>query len=584
MGSKIQASPAPFIQHLTDAIVIVSKENETIVETNLAAQKLAAKSEDQLQNLPVSALLPNWDQHYSINHSICSTEGEKMKRIHLTVEDFGRNQEYWFCVLKPSESFEQPVEENLLTTLVNIVPDFIGIKDGKGRFLFANKFAGELFGFSHENVIGKSDFDLGNSLPQYKKMFETCFERDEDVWNGRELKRYHERIPLDNQERIFDVYKIPVFTKHGERKNLLIFGREITSQVASHKKLLESESRYRLLAENSTDMISTHDINGEMLYVSPACMSLLGYHQEELRAYKAFSLFHPDDVRRSLKLHNQLLKGKKVSSFSFRVRNAKGEYCWVESSCRGIVDPKSGNVVEIIAVTRDISQRMEAEEMVRKSDKLSIVGQLAASVAHEIRNPLTALKGFIQLFQTRGVIDHNQKYYEIMFEELNRIEQIITELLILAKPQSKTLETKDIKELIHYVIDLLSRQALVHNIHIVCDIKETLPAISCVENELKQVFINLVKNSIEAMPEGGVIHIAGSKHEDGIEIVIHDQGCGIPPESINKLGEPFYSTKEKGTGLGLMTSYKIIREHQGQISIDSTPGNGTTVRISLPTA
>ncbi|MCK6259262.1 PAS domain S-box protein [Fictibacillus sp. KIGAM418] len=590
MGNKLTRSPMPFMHQLSDAIILLTKDF-SIQEINSAAEKMTGWAQEELKGLPISSLLPDLNIKRNKQQAVLSGDIHDSMIVDVSIDDLGTDEAYQVCILKPVNTDVEEVnsgaienfQEDLLVTLTNIVPDFIGIKDGYGKFVYANKFSGDIFGYPHTDFIGKTDADLAQLVPYFKPVFDYCIETDEGVWQEGKLQRCVEKIPTASGARIFDVYKIPVFDEEGVRKNLLVFGREITDQVLSHEKLQESESRYRLLAENSTDIISTHNVEGEMLYVSPACEQLLGYTPQELLSKKAFDLFHPSDIRQSLKVHEQLLKGSEISNFQFRLKSKKGEYHCVESTCRGIKDELTGEVIEIIAVTRDISERLEAEELLRKSDKLSIVGQLAASVAHEIRNPLTALKGFIQLFQSKGIVDC-EKYYGIMLDELNRIEQIITELLILAKPQSKTVEKKGIKELIHYVVDLLDRQALVHNVHIVCDLEENLPLINCVENELKQVFINLVKNAIEAMPDGGIIHIDSERKGRNIEIIIQDQGCGIPPESLKKLGEPFYSTKEKGTGLGLMTSYKIIQEHFGQINIESDSGRGTAVQIILPIA
>ncbi|MGG1572912.1 PAS domain-containing sensor histidine kinase [Fictibacillus sp. NRS-1165] len=581
MGNELTRSPMPFMHQLSDAVILLTHDF-CIHEMNSEAVKMTGCTLPELKGLSISGLLPDLNKKRNEQQTILSGDTHDPMLVDVNIDDLGTDEKYKVCILKPVKTeATDAFQEDLLVALTNIVPDFIGIKDGDGKFVYANKFSGEMFGYPHTEFVGKTDAELGRLIPYFKPVFDYCIETDEGVWQGGKLQRCVEKIPAPSGDRIFDVYKIPVFDDEGSRKNLLVFGREITDQVSSHEKLQESESRYRLLAENSTDMISTHNVEGEMLYVSPACEQLLGYTPQELLSKKAFSLFHPSDMRASLQVHEQLLRGGEISNFQFRLKSVNGEYRWVEATCRGIKDETTGTVIEIIAVTRDISERLEAEELLRKSDKLSIVGQLAASVAHEIRNPLTALKGFIQLFQSKGIVDC-EKYYGIMLDELNRIEQIITELLILAKPQSKKVEKKDIKELIHYVVDLLDRQALVHNVHIVCDLGENLPLIDCVENELKQVFINLVKNAIEAMPDGGIIHIDSKRQGRNIEIIIQDQGCGIPPESLKKLGEPFYSTKEKGTGLGLMTSYKIIQEHNGEIIIESHPGKGTAVKISLP--
>lgn len=219
--------------------------------------------------------------------------------------------------------------------------------------------------------------------------------------------------------------------------------------------------------------------------------------------------------------------------------------------------------------------------MLNKSDTLAAIGQLAAGVAHEVRNPLTVIKGFIQLFEINK--EDQEKYFNLMLSEIERIEAILQEFLSIAKTDEINTEKKNIYQIFKNVVSLMNTKAIMTNIQVelFTDTKDII--IECSENQLKQVFINILQNSIEAMPDGGRISIHIKEiGKDGIIISVIDKGIGIPEERIKRLGEPFYSTKEKGTGIGLMLSYKIIESHQGNISIMSEVGVGTTVTIYLP--
>jgi len=242
---------------------------------------------------------------------------------------------------------------------------------------------------------------------------------------------------------------------------------------------------------------------------------------------------------------------------------------------------EDGSREGLVIIGRDITTLRQTEERLSRSEKLSVVGELSASVAHEIRNPLTSLKGFVQLLQMED--DKHQDYYQIMLDELNRINHIVGELLLLAKPQHLQYSKQAIQKILKDVISLLGVEATLYNVQIESNFPKEDLIIECEPNQLKQLFINLIKNSIEASKNGGTIWISLKQIEDKqISITVKDNGSGISKERLEKIGEPFYSSKEKGTGLGLTVSYKIVQSHKGTIHFDSEIDMGTTVDITLP--
>ncbi|MEH7276448.1 ATP-binding protein, partial [Neobacillus vireti] len=200
---------------------------------------------------------------------------------------------------------------------------------------------------------------------------------------------------------------------------------------------------------------------------------------------------------------------------------------------------------------------------------------------HEIRNPLTSLKGFVQLLQMED--DNHQDYYQIMLDELNRINHIVGELLLLAKPQHIKYTKVAIQKILKDVISLLAVEANLYNVQIDFSFPKEDIILECEPNQLKQLFINLIKNSIEASKQDSKVAINLGLTEKGkITVTIKDNGCGISKERLQKMGEPFYSSKEKGTGLGLTVSYKIVQSHKGHIVFESEKDVGTTVTITIP--
>lgn len=216
----------------------------------------------------------------------------------------------------------------------------------------------------------------------------------------------------------------------------------------------------------------------------------------------------------------------------------------------------------------------------QRSEQLTMTGTLAASIAHEIRNPLTSLRGFIQLSKTAP----QAAYTDIMLTEIDRINDIVNELLILAKPQKGEYFTRELRPLLQNVYTLINPQAILHDVHLIDRYPEKLESLTvvCVESKLKQVFINVIKNAVEAVSNGGEVTITVSADEEWVSIEIADNGPGFPQEQLERIGQPFNSTKEKGTGLGLMICQTIVEDHGGTIHFQNQPVGGAVVTVKLP--
>ncbi|WP_264740244.1 ATP-binding protein [Cytobacillus firmus] len=217
----------------------------------------------------------------------------------------------------------------------------------------------------------------------------------------------------------------------------------------------------------------------------------------------------------------------------------------------------------------------------RQTEKLAAVGQMASAVGHEVRNPLAALRGFTQLQMEKHPEDQDR--YKIMIEEIDRINLIADDLMILSKPRLPMFKRVELNAVINYVISIIHEQAANQNIRLETENLESIPKVQCDENMLKQAFINLVKNAMESMTEGGTILISAKVAEgDQVLISIKDEGCGIDAENMERVVDPFYTTKPDGTGLGLMVTKQIVDEHKAGITFESEKGKGTIVNLTIP--
>ena len=239
-----------------------------------------------------------------------------------------------------------------------------------------------------------------------------------------------------------------------------------------------------------------------------------------------------------------------------------------------------GQVIATSVISRDISYRKETERMLLQTEKLKMAGEIAAGVAHEIRNPMTVISGFVQMMHN----DPNHRYpsyTSLMQSELDRINLIISEFLILAKPQAPQKKQLDVGKILDECIFLFGPEFVLHDISVKTEVSGPYNA-EGEEHHLKQVFINLLKNAIEAMEDGGTLRITAIRDAAKLKIHFKDDGPGIPPQLAERVFEPFYTTKATGTGLGLLISQKITQEHGGSLAIDNTEERGACVIVTLP--
>lgn len=245
--------------------------------------------------------------------------------------------------------------------------------------------------------------------------------------------------------------------------------------------------------------------------------------------------------------------------------------------------------VHIVAIWISIYiiEMMHENLMLRKemeqAEKMYVLGELAASIAHEIRNPMTVIRGFIQLLNNEDMEKKNQDYMKLVINELDRAESIIEDYLSYARPQIEKNEAIEIGELVKQVSNIIEGFAIMENVEISHHIQDTLVVMGD-SKKLGQALINILKNGVEAMPEGGTLQIHSYKRDDYVIIDITDNGVGMGREELERLGNPFYSTKDKGTGLGLMVSYRIIETMNGNVQVYSKKGEGTKFSILLPVA
>jgi len=240
-----------------------------------------------------------------------------------------------------------------------------------------------------------------------------------------------------------------------------------------------------------------------------------------------------------------------------------------------------------VIVLRDLSEIKQLEEKVRRSEKLAAIGELAAGVAHEIRNPLSSIRGFAQ-FLRHALKDkpQDQQYAETMVSEVDRINNVVTDLLTFARPMEADLKPADVTGLIEHAVRLVEADAKSHALEINVNIAG-IPEVELDANQMTQALLNLLLNSLQAVNPGGYIEVGAEleARNSGLQLWVEDDGPGIAKNQIEKIFEPFFTTRETGTGLGLSIVHKIVENHNGVIRVQSPPGgkkHGSRFTIIIP--
>lgn len=370
-------------------------------------------------------------------------------------------------------------------------------------------------------------------------------------------------------------------TFSNQRKPLIIKElRQYASSLAEENITLRELNDVKNALKEATILVIT-DNQDAIKYANQKFCDITKYSEEELMGKTHYSLlnsgYHTEEFFQEIR---EYIKQGKVWKGEICNKAKDGRLYWVDCTIVPFKD-RNGNTFQHFSIQHDITEQKHTEEMLRKTEKLSLVGELAAGIAHEIRNPLTTIRGFIQ------ILDHfsDEKKYlysKTILEEIDRINFIVNEFMVFAKPHTVQFNTCNLADIIRNVVYLLNAEAAMKNVEITEDYHQNDILIYGEKNQLAQVFLNMLKNAIDALPNGGKINISSSLYEGNAMISIRDNGIGMSPEQVSKIGEPFYTLKENGNGLGLMVSYKIIENHRGTIMVESELNKGTTFHISFP--
>jgi len=455
----------------------------------------------------------------------------------------------------------------------------VAITDPKGTITYVNDKFIEISKYTEDELLGQNHSIL-NSGYHSKEFFKQMWAA---IGRGKTWKGEIQNRAKDGTLYWVDTTIVPFLNRKGRPYQYVSIRSDITSRKRAEADLKESLKEvkdYKFAIDESAIVAFTNE-KGIIKSVNDKFVEISKYSREELIGQDHRILnsgFHSKEFFKNLW---RTIGSGEVWRGEIRNKAKDGSLYWVDTTIVPFLND-NGKPYQYLAIRSDITERKQNEELIHRQDKLAAVGQLAAGVAHEIRNPLTSMKGYAEFLQLDEEDPQRLEFIDIILDEIERVNNIVEEFMLLAKPKVVELEEKNIIPVLKNILSLLEFEARKRNVNLHLDVEQEIVQIECDENRLKQVFLNFIKNGIEAMPSGGDLFVKAEVRNNNIEISIQDTGVGIPPETLKKIGEPFYTTKKNGNGLGLMVSFKIIESHNGKVYIESEQNKGTTFKILLP--
>lgn len=472
------------------------------------------------------------------------------------------------------------ISEQQLRTLIDTIPDIVCLKDGEGRWLEANHACITTFDVDKESYNGKTDLELAEGNPFQGVALKFCAASDECAWQARSPITSEEIIAKpDGTNIILDIIKAPVYHDDGRRKGLVVFGRNITERKLTEEVLRRQQRDYKTLIEHTPDLIGRLNRDGKILFVNSATGRVLGVKPKLLMERSIDEFIERKYCHQwYARIEQVFTTGEAITGEGEFIYNTNKYYYHVHYVPEFNSD---GEVTSVLTIARDITERKNMEAEMARLDRLHIVGEMAAGIGHEVRNPMTTVRGFLQMLTMKKASLQFKEYYEIMINELDRANAIISEFLSLAKDKVVNKTAIDMNTIIEALLPLLKADGIVDNKYIRADL-QPIPLVHADAKEIQQMILNLALNGLEAMTPGGKLTIKTYCEQDEVVLAIQDEGCGIHNDISEKIGTPFFTTKEQGTGLGLAVCYSIANRHDAQVTFTSD-AQGTTFFVRFKT-
>jgi PAS domain S-box-containing protein len=479
-------------------------------------------------------------------------------------------------------------ERNRLQQILDSLPDGIIVLDENNKLEWANARFKEITGldpetlvvdgkiadYFHERIEGIDEQDQINPMQKVKE-------------TGKPVQFIHYEPGDGTSEQYFRIIITPFFDREGNLWRIVETVRPITDIVLQRYQIDESEDRFRRFIDNARDMITIKDLKGRYLVINEPAAALFGKSPMDFIGRTDHEILSKEVADRLVHKDKETLdrKGYLENKVTLSIN---GDLHYLDIVHFPLFDYK-GDVTGICSIGRDATEQNQLQKMLIQSEKMAAIGQLAASVAHEINNPLTGVLSFAEELKKDAEDDDPNnpiiKDYDVIIREAIRCREIVSKLLDYARVEQSRRRPMNLNTVIDRSAGLVKKQVLFHSIEFENDLANNLPEVPCDPTQMQQVFLNLIINAGEAINGQGKIGLSSRLSGDGrfVEGSVSDNGPGISPDIIDNIFEPFFSKKgSRGTGQGLSIVKAIIEQQGGMIKVDSQVGRGATFTVSMP--
>jgi len=599
------------IAEMGDDGIIVFDEDSRIEFANQMAAEILGLPKDQILGREFFSLIGKRDEEFleemvmrgeGLGQKVCTEmslqppQGE-VKEAEVCIaparSDDGRIKTYAYIRdIMERKRFEKELRESgeKYRNLFERVRHGLFISTKEGRFLDCNQALLEMAGYQDKEEFLK--IDIARELyanPDDRKAFQRMIEGQGFV------KDLEVEFKKKNGEKI--TVLLTAHTKRDERGKIIGYeglNIDISERKRMERELKEANEFFMNLIESSVDGIIAADMKGNIFIFNKGTEALTGYSAEEVIGKIHITRLYPEGVAKEIMkmLRSPEYGGVgKLTPTQFNVINKAGEEIPIQLSAALIYDG-TGNEIASVGIFTDLRPRLETEKKLReteqillRSEKLAAMGRLTSQIAHELNNPIYGIMNTLELLKTEIPPESKRrKILELSLSETQRLAEILRNMLSFSKPEDEERRPIKINELIEGILLVMEKQMREVNIDVETIFDSQIPELMASPNQMRQVMLNMFKNAKEAMPKGGTLLVRTGKEDKHVLIHIQDTGVGIPEEIRDKIFEAFFTTKQKvkGVGLGLSVCYGIIKDHGGEIKVESEEGKGTTFTISLP--